>query len=289
MSAVRIGRAYSPENRLGNPTQGVALGWYVAGPLALGIRQELRAKGAKSSFFRAKGASPYQPGATPQEWNRPTKQRAEGPIQCIGGYEVSHQFRGVTKMITQRNPAAGFYQCSSSQGFLDYWNRRRSRVTEDSSATARSLAQGLFTPRSRGNRQGILDGSNRTTEEGNYRGILGSLNGGKKRCAWSPWHRHRSGFQPSEWVAFAIPGAMPQAGIALGLWPSKSDKRPKSQTWLYFLDSLPSFAPCSGLPRQRRIFIPAWGNAPGHAHGYRMRAEGPTHLTAPCHNRSPIS
>lgn len=31
MSAVRIGRAFSPENRLGNPTQGVALGWYGTG------------------------------------------------------------------------------------------------------------------------------------------------------------------------------------------------------------------------------------------------------------------
>ena len=66
----------------------------------------------------------------------------------------SNHFRGVTKMvpqvITQRNPAAGFYQRSSSQGFLDYSNRRRSRVTEDSSATANSSAHGVFTPRSQG-------------------------------------------------------------------------------------------------------------------------------------------
>ena len=36
MSAVRIGRAFSPDNHLGNLTQGVALGWYGTGPLALG-------------------------------------------------------------------------------------------------------------------------------------------------------------------------------------------------------------------------------------------------------------
>lgn len=63
MSTVRMGRAFSPENRLGNPTQGVALGWYGTGPLALGIRQGLRAK----------GASPYQPGATPQDCHPKTQ------------------------------------------------------------------------------------------------------------------------------------------------------------------------------------------------------------------------
>ncbi len=121
MSAVRIGRAFSPVNRLGNPTQGVALGWYGAGPLALGIRQAPRAK----------GASPYQPGESPQEWNPPTKQRAEGPIQRIAGYEAGHQFRGVTKMIPQQLPAAGLCQRTSSQGILDYSNRRRKRVAEE--------------------------------------------------------------------------------------------------------------------------------------------------------------
>jgi hypothetical protein len=35
MVTARIGRAFSPENGLGNPTQGVALGWYEDGPLAL--------------------------------------------------------------------------------------------------------------------------------------------------------------------------------------------------------------------------------------------------------------
>ena len=148
MSAVRIGRAFSPENRLGNPTQGVALGWNETGPLALRIRQTPRAKGATSSFFRAKGASPYQPGASPQEWNHPTKRRAEGPIHGIAGYEVGHHFRGLTKMIPQQIPAARLYPRTSSQGFLDYSNRRR--VTEESSVTANSAAHGVFTPRSQG-------------------------------------------------------------------------------------------------------------------------------------------
>ena len=154
MSGAWIGRAFSPENRLGNPTQGVALGWYETGPLALRIRQTPRANGSTPSFFRAKGASPYQPGASPQEWNNPIKQRAEGPAHRVAGYKVEHHLRGVTKMIpqliTQRNPAARFYQRSSSQGFLDDSNRRRSRVTEDSSATANSAAHGVFTLRGRG-------------------------------------------------------------------------------------------------------------------------------------------
>ena len=99
MSAGRIGRAFSPANRLAKPTQGVALGWYDTGPLALGIRQAPRAKDASPSFFRAKGAWPYQPGASPQEWNHPTKQRAESPIHGIAACDVGYQFRGVTKMI----------------------------------------------------------------------------------------------------------------------------------------------------------------------------------------------
>jgi hypothetical protein len=64
------------------------------------------------------------------------------------------QFRGVTKMIqheiTQQIPAAGLYPRTSSQGFLDYSNRRRKQVAEDSSATARSVEPGVFAPRSRG-------------------------------------------------------------------------------------------------------------------------------------------
>ena len=139
------------------------------------------------SMPSTKGAVSYQPGASPQEWNPPTKQRAEGPAQRIAGCAVEHQFRGVTKMvpqvITQRNPAAGFSQRSSSQGILDYSNRRRSRVTEDSSATANSAAHGVFIPRSRGNRQGILDSSNRTPAEGNCRGILGRSDAGMERGA----------------------------------------------------------------------------------------------------------
>jgi hypothetical protein len=63
-------------------------------------------------------------------------------------------FPDVRKMvglgITQRDPAAGFYQRSSSQGFLDHSNRRQNRVTEDFSATANSAAHGVFTPRRQG-------------------------------------------------------------------------------------------------------------------------------------------
>jgi hypothetical protein len=63
-------------------------------------------------------------------------------------------FPSVTKMVghgsTQRDPAAGFYQRPSSQGFLDYSNRRRSQVTEDSSVTANSAAHDVLTPRRQG-------------------------------------------------------------------------------------------------------------------------------------------
>lgn len=145
-----------------------------------------------SAVLSANGAAPYQPGATPQESNRPLKQRAEGPSHCLdippattligrafsphgiitglnlgrwprlvwarafgpetprafafcrtSRYDTEPHFRGVTKMvpheITQRKTAAGRYQRTSSQGILDYSNRRR--VTEDSSATARSVAK----------------------------------------------------------------------------------------------------------------------------------------------------
>jgi hypothetical protein len=46
-----------------------------------------------------KGAVSYQPGATPQEWNHPTKKRAESPFHGIAECEVAHHFRGVTKMV----------------------------------------------------------------------------------------------------------------------------------------------------------------------------------------------
>lgn len=230
MSTERIGRAFSPENCLGNPTQGVALGWYGTGPFALEIRQAPRAKGATSSFFRANGASPYQPGASPQEWNRPTKQRAEGPFHGLAGCVIAHHFRDVTKrvpqVITQRNPAAGFYQRTSSQGILDYSNRRRSRVTEDSSATANSAAHGVFSQRSQGNRQGFLDGSNRAEPDANCRGILGSSDTGMERGAALRRVGIGRAFSPRE-CAFRIPGAMPQAGMALGLWPSKPRSNPR--------------------------------------------------------------
>jgi hypothetical protein len=99
--------------------------------------------------------------------------------------EENH-FRGVTKMVpqvsTRRKPAAGLYPGTSSQGFLDYSNRRRKPVAEDSSATARSVAKDLFTQHTQGNRQGILDGSNRTASEGKCRGILGSSKGAPQCC-----------------------------------------------------------------------------------------------------------
>lgn len=114
-------------------------------------------------------------------------------------------------------------------------------------------------------------------------------NAGRTEVWGASWRRDRSGFQPSNQCAFRVPGAMPQAGMALGLWPSESDKHRKSQTWLFFLDSLPSSALRSLLPRQRRISIPAWGNAPGQGHVNSMRAESPTHLALPCHSRSRIS
>ena len=98
MSAMQMGRAFSPESIYGPSTQGVALGWYGNGPLALRIRQT-RPRRRDVPFFRANGAPPYQPGATPQELNRPIKQRAEGPNQRIAGYEGGHQFRDVTKMV----------------------------------------------------------------------------------------------------------------------------------------------------------------------------------------------
>ena len=167
MSAVRIGRAFSPDNHLGNLTQGVALGWYGTGPLALGplhfaptaqphtsLGQRPRYAApnnprAKGPTYTSEGQRPST-GASPQELNHPAKQRAEGPFHRIAGCEIGHHFRGVTKMIPQRNQTAGFYQRSSSQGILDYSNRRRIRVTEDFSATANSAAHGVFTPRSQG-------------------------------------------------------------------------------------------------------------------------------------------
>jgi hypothetical protein len=158
------------------------------------------------------------------------------------------QFRGVTKLIpqviTQRNPAAGFYQCPSRQGFLDDSNRSRKRVAEDCSVTA------------------------------NSRGILGSSNTGMEQGAALRRVGIGRAFSPRECGSLAVPGALPQAGMALGLWPST---RQATST------------PRSRLPRQRRISISAWGIAPGIRPPTRMRAEGPTHLTAPCHNRSRIS
>ena len=93
----------------------------------------------------------------------------------------------------------------------------------------------------------------------------------------------------------------PTQGVALGwygtgLWPSE-----------FGSDDAPTAQPHTSLGQRPRIAAPKhskgqrpalyqrgstaldWGIAPGHAHGYRMRAEGPTYLTAPCLNRSRIS
>ena len=63
------------------------------------------------------------------------------------------QFRGVTKMIPHefplRIPGAGLYLRTSRQGILDYSNRRRKRVTEESSVVQkvrRSAAGRCFLP-----------------------------------------------------------------------------------------------------------------------------------------------
>jgi hypothetical protein len=152
MSSEGMGRAFSPHRihlamDLGRWPR---LVWQWAfGPQIRKVRQS-----KASPFFRANGASPYQPGASPQEWSHTRNQRAEGPNQPIARDDDGDHFRGVAKMvpqvITQRNPAAGFYQRSSRQGFLDDSNRRRSRVTEDSSATENPAARDVIAPRSRG-------------------------------------------------------------------------------------------------------------------------------------------
>jgi hypothetical protein len=46
--------------------------------------------------------------------------------------------------------------------------------------------------------------------------------------------------------------------------------------------------PASARPqRQRRGFIPAWGNAPGKGRARRMRAESPIHTPRPIYERNP--
>ena len=220
MSAVWIGRAFSPENRLGNPTQGVALGWYETGPLALGIRQAPRAK----------GASPYQPGASPQEWNHPTKRRAESPIQGVAGCAVAHQFRGVTKMIPH-----GIGRAFSP------WNVIRLRYL------------------------GLVWGGPLALKQCAFR-IPGAL----------PQAGIKPGLWPSEPRAFAIPGAMPQAGIGPGLWPSKTRHAPQAEDLP--VSCAPTAQPHTSL-----------GHRPRNTAKKPLRAESPTHLAAPCLNRSRIS
>jgi hypothetical protein len=136
MSAVRIGRAFSPENCPGNPTQGVALGWYGTGPLALRIRRGFAPKAHRHTSLghrpryaatnnpRAKGPSHTSEGqrpstgASPQEWIAPTQRRAESPIQGNAGNDVGHHFCGVTKLIAHGIGRAFSPREIVSTGFL---------------------------------------------------------------------------------------------------------------------------------------------------------------------------
>lgn len=157
MSATRIGRAFSPENHWGNPTQAVGLGWYITGPLALGhqhfaptaqphtslghrpryaARNSPRAKGPPHT---SEGQRPST-GATPQELNRPTKQRAEGPVQRIVGYEVGRQFRGVTKMVTHGMDRAFSPRVDPCSDFLG----RRPRLVSSRAFGPPSYARSAF-------------------------------------------------------------------------------------------------------------------------------------------------
>ena len=75
---------------------------------------------------------------------------------------------------------------------------------------------------------------------GNYRGILGSSNGGGKRDSVVSWCRYGSGFQPFVACVSQKPRALPWAGMTTGLWPSESG------------NNLPGLWP--SIPaRQRRI------------------------------------
>ena len=247
MSAVWIGRAFSPENRLGNPTQGVALGWYETGPLALGIRQAPRAK----------GASPYQPGASPQEWNHPTKRRAESPIQGVAGCAVAHQFRGVTEMVTNGMGRA-----------FSPWNVIRLRYL---GRCPRLVWGGPLALKQCAFRiPGALPQA----------GIKPGLWPSEPRAFAIPGAMPQAGIGPGLWPseprAFRIPGAMPQAGIEPGLWPSKTRHAPQAEDLP--VSCAPTAQPHTSL-----------GHRPRNTAKKPLRAESPTHLAAPCLNRSRIS
>lgn len=104
-----------------------------------------------------------------------------------------NHFRGVTKVvpqeITQRKTAAGRYQRTSRQGILDDSNGRR--VTEESSATAQSVAKAT-----------IKDSLTVQIERfgGNYRGILGSSKGKMNQLPGFPAVRIGRAFSPAIYV-----------------------------------------------------------------------------------------
>lgn len=79
-----INRAVGPWSGLLPHTQGVALGWYEDGPVALQNPHAPRTQSVHlprlAFFFRANGAASYQPGASPRESKNPRHlRRAEGP------------------------------------------------------------------------------------------------------------------------------------------------------------------------------------------------------------------
>jgi hypothetical protein len=136
MSGVRIGRAFSPENRLGNPTQGVALSWYGTGlwPSEIGRDDAPTAQPHTSLGHRPRYAAPNSPrakgpihtsegqrpstGASPQERSHPTQRRAESRIKGNAGDEFGHHFRGVTKLIAHGIGRAFSPREFISTGFL---------------------------------------------------------------------------------------------------------------------------------------------------------------------------
>ena len=105
-----IGRAVGPWSGLLPVSQGVALGWYGDGPLALKIQTTSGPPEAdlffrvnvEPPFFRANGASPYQPGAMPQESRQ---QIHRGPkARPISPRSISRQRASSWWKLKRRSP-----------------------------------------------------------------------------------------------------------------------------------------------------------------------------------------
>lgn len=104
------------------------------------------------SVCSTKGAVSYQPGATPREWNRPTKQRAEGPFQRIeanngrpfsGRRENGHGLH--TTEDGDRDAGATVKKSLTVQT-----ERRQVQTAEESSVVQTARGQGMgraFSPR----------------------------------------------------------------------------------------------------------------------------------------------